>query len=168
MALTGYCPSCGGTGRDGEDRYCPSCGARIRVGREGTEIHVVGSNADEVAQVARQLTEDVSARREARGPRTPWASGAFYLVCVMVVIALLLVVGRVLAAWTLPVVIIGAVVIVATVGALQLRQDDRLSERGFLSLMQDTLRHLPRLAGRGNGQRQQAGEVDASLDATPD
>ncbi|MFB7668576.1 hypothetical protein ACFC1R_32425 [Kitasatospora sp. NPDC056138] len=91
-------------------------------------------------------TAGAGASRGGQSPRTPWASGSFYLACVTVVVGLLLVAGSVLPAWTLPVVIVGAVITVAAIGALQLRHDDRLSERGFLGLMGDTLRHLPKAA----------------------
>jgi len=61
----------------------------------------------------------------------------------------LLVAGRVLSVWALPVMIAGSVLLVAVVGALQMRQDERLSERGFLRLMGDVLRRLPRILAGG-------------------
>ncbi len=90
----------------------------------------------------------------------------FYLVCVVVVVGLLLVAGRVLPPWTLPVIIVGAVILVAVVGALQLRQDDRLSERSFLALMREALRYLPRAARHVNDSEPQPSGTDASRDPT--
>jgi|GEM_PF-3520563 len=142
--------------------FCTSCGAEITVGNEGTKIHVTGTNAEEVAQVARQLASDLSSHRQSRTLRTPWVSGTFYLVCVIAVIAVLLVAGRVLPAWALPIVVIGAVVIVTTVGAFQLRQDDRIGERNFVALMGATLRHLPQLAHRPTAP----GEPDDGTETT--
>jgi beta-lactamase regulating signal transducer with metallopeptidase domain len=53
-----------------------------------------------------------------------------------------LVTGKMLALWALPIVVVAAALVVVAaallvsiVGALQMRQDDRLSERGFLRLM---------------------------------
>ena len=63
---------------------------------------------------------------------------------------LLLVVGRVLAVWVLPVVAVAALLLITVVGALQMRQDNRLSERGLLELMADVLKRLPMLLPRGN------------------
>ena len=42
----------------------------------------------------------------------------------------------------------GAILMVSVVGALQMRQDERLSERGFLRLMADVYRRLPLLLTR--------------------
>lgn len=61
---------------------------------------------------------------------------------------LLLVVGSVLPLWALPIVVVGVALVVSIVGVLQLRQDDRLSEIGFVRLMGDTLKLLPLAFGR--------------------
>jgi hypothetical protein len=57
--------------------------------------------------------------------------------------AMLLVVGKVLSVWVLPVVIVGGLLLVTVVGAFQLRHDAKLSEKGFVSLMALTLKQLP-------------------------
>jgi hypothetical protein len=82
-----------------------------------------------VEAVARQLSDDAAARREAARLRSPWFSGLFYLAVVVVFVALLLVVGRVLPLCALPVIALVAALLVSIVGALQMRQDERLSER---------------------------------------
>lgn len=69
--------------------------------------------------------------------------GLFYLVVAVVIISLLLVVGRLAPWWAFPLVVLGAVLLVSLVGALQMRQDDHLTEVGFLKLMGDALRRLP-------------------------
>ena len=61
----------------------------------------------------------------------------------ILVITLLLVVASVLPFWALPLIIVGAVLLVAVVGALQLRHDDRLGDQAFVKLMGQTLRLLP-------------------------
>jgi 4-hydroxybenzoate polyprenyltransferase len=80
--------------------------------------------------------------------RSPWFSGLFYLTLVVVIIVLLLITGNVLALWALPIVVVAAALLVSIVGALQMRQDDRLSERGFVRLMGDVFRRLPLLLAR--------------------
>ena len=47
--------------------------------------------------------------------------------------------------YVLPIVIIGGLLAIAVVGALQLRQDERLSQRNFLKLMIETFKRLPLL-----------------------
>ncbi len=128
----------------------PGCRVVVRIDRGSpTEIDVSGDNASDVQAVTRQLAEDVAARREAaRLRRSPWFSGLFYLTAVVVIVSLLLVVGRIVSWWVFPLIIVCAVFLVVVVGALQMRQDDRLSERGFLRLMGDVLRRLPLLVSR--------------------
>jgi hypothetical protein len=79
----------------------------------------------------RQLAEDDGARREAVRLRSPWFSGLFYLMVAVVIVSLLLVFGRLAPWWAFPLVVLGAILLVSVVGALQMRQDDRLSELGF-------------------------------------
>jgi TRAP-type uncharacterized transport system fused permease subunit len=107
-------------------------------------------NAEEVASVARQLAADATERKQAAKLRSPWFSGLFYLTVVVVIVMLLLAVARILAAWVLPIVVLAAVFLVSIVGALQMRQDDQLSERGFLRLMADVFRRLPLLTPRSH------------------
>jgi len=66
----------------------------------------------------------------------------------VVIVALLLVVSRMAPWWAFPVVVVGAVLLLSVVGAFQMRQDDRLSERGFVRLMGDVLRRLPLVIAR--------------------
>gem|GEM_PF-2957605 len=47
--------------------------------------------------------------------------------------------------------IVGALLSVSVVGALQVRQDDRLNERGSLRLMADPLRRRPLVLTRRPG-----------------
>jgi Flp pilus assembly protein TadB len=72
-------------------------------------------------------------------------SGSFYLLALVAILALLLVAGAVLPVWALPVVVIGGLLGVAVIGALQLRQDERLSQKNFMELMVMTLARLPLL-----------------------
>lgn len=149
------CHACGGRGRlhlsDDGGRWvkCATCSSSFRTTRRGvTEIHVWGTNAGEVQAVIRQLAADDAARRKAARLRSPWFSGLFYLMVVVVIISLLLVVGRLAPWWAFPLVVLGAVLLVSVVGALQMRQDDRLTELGFLKLMGDVLRRLPLVVPR--------------------
>lgn len=108
-------------------------------------IRVTGTDYKEVLEVTRTLTSDAAVRQQAAKIRSPWLTGTFYLLALAVIIALLLAAGRLLPIWALPVVLVGAPLLLSVVGAFQLRQDDRLTERGFLKLMTDALRQLPLL-----------------------
>jgi hypothetical protein len=64
--------------------------------------------------------------------------------------AALLVIAQLLPFWTIPVIAVCSLLGVTVIGALQLRHDNRLSERGFLQLMMKTAGRLPGvLTGRG-------------------
>jgi hypothetical protein len=107
----------------------------------------------------------VAARIPSRAPsgpsiRNPWATGSFYLASAVVVGTLFLVVARSVNAIVLPIIIIGSLLAVALVGALQLRNDARLTERSFLELMGLAIRSLPLL-------RRGAREPHANSDSRP-
>jgi hypothetical protein len=114
----------------------------MRLRPDGSVESIRGTSGD-VIRVHRELSATAAKDREQR--RTPWASGSFYLVALVVAIFALLAVGRALPLWALPIVAAAAVLIVATIGALQLRHDERLSERNFLKLMLTVLARLPSL-----------------------
>lgn len=138
------CHMCGGhsvTGGSGTLGTCMQCGATVRLGN--VDIRVEGANADEVSRVTRELVEDASTREQAQSVKSPWVTGTFYLVALAMVVGLLLIAGSVLPVWTLPVIIVGAVLLMAVVGALQLRHDDRLGDESFVKLMGEALRRLP-------------------------
>lgn len=160
------CHACGGRGvlplSDDGGRWakCATCSSSFRTTRRGvTEIHVWGVNADEVRAVTRDLAAHDAARREAARMRSPWLSGLFYLMVAVLIISLLLVVGHLAPWWAFPLVVLGAVLLVSLVGALQMRQDDHLTEVGFLKLMGDVLRRLPLVVPRTAG----AASADSNL-----
>jgi hypothetical protein len=139
------CPDCGGrgvyAGTDGRTIRCATCSAISRL-PGGTTIEVQGENASEVEEVSRKLTQDAHERYAARRVG-PWVSGSFYLLALLLVLAMLAIIANVVALWVLPAVIIGGLIGPSVVGALQLRHDEGLSEQGFLKLMGLTLRQLP-------------------------
>ena len=159
------CPSCGGTGLTGEPgsgARCARCGASIRTGK--TVIEVQGTDADEVQRVASTLAAEEASRRTAleelearnRAAKTlagPWNSGLFYLLAAVVLVGIVLAVGTLVPLWAIPVVLICAIVLLAVVGALQLRQDERLSEKGFLALMRLALSQAKAIARSGSPQK---------------
>ena len=144
--LTITCRSCGGAGhvrKGSKTARCSSCAAILTVAGHSVTVH--GIDAAEVEKVSRALLADVHASR----PRpSPWLSGCFYLLSAMVVVAILLVAARLLPVLVLPCVFIGSVILLEVIGAFQLRHDDRLNEKSFLSLMALSFRALPWIRGR--------------------
>jgi hypothetical protein len=67
-------------------------------------------------------------------------------VAALAVVLVFAAIARVVSVWVLPPVIIGGILTVAVVGALQLRNDSALSERNFLALMIEALKRLPLLS----------------------
>ena len=95
--------------------------------------------------------DEQEARSAATRGNNPWGSGSFYLVAAVVVIVVLLVVAKLLSIWALPLVIIGAILVISIVGALQLRNDDRLKDESFVKLMGLSFRYLPLLSASREG-----------------
>jgi hypothetical protein len=147
------CAVCGGIEFETDGKSwvsCPNCCAVISIDRYATTITVSGENADEVSAVSRQISKQLLVHREGQHLRSPWISGLFYLLTLVVIVVLLLALGRMLPIWALPTAIFGAGLLLSVTAALQMRQDDRLSERGFLNLMVDVFRRLPSLLKRSS------------------
>jgi small GTP-binding protein len=87
----------------------------------------------------------------------PWQSGSFYLVSFVVIIAAILIAIIVLnkygVSWTtaavIPLVVIGGLLSLGIVGANQLRNDERLSDESYVTLMIESYKRLPLLRGKG-------------------
>ncbi len=79
--------------------------------------------------------------------RSAWANGSFYLFVFVVVVAGMGYLAQNVPFVALPVIVVAGVIFVPLIGALQLRQDDRLSEKSFLELMGIVIGQLP-LIGR--------------------
>ena len=73
-------------------------------------------------------------------------------------LVLLIVAFRTVGIIGLPLVIIGTLLLVSVIGALQLRQDEALSQENFLSLMFMVYRQIPFLIRRGKNV--DAGETE--------
>ncbi len=119
-------------------------------------LEVSGKNADEVESVAKGLASSLG-KEPTLTARSPWISGSFYLAVLVTVVTLLLVAARLVSVWVLPLVVIGGLLAVSLIGALQMRQDRSLSEKSFLTLMEMTLKRLPllRKQTRASDQRPQ-------------
>lgn len=79
--------------------------------------------------------------------RSAWANGLFYLLAFVIVIAAVGLLARSVPWYVLPIVLVAGAIFVPLIGALQLRMDERLSQKSFLELMKLVVGQLP-LIGR--------------------
>jgi len=82
--------------------------------------------------------------------RSAWASGSFYLFAVVIVLGALGVLANTVPPLALPALLIAGVIFIPVIGALQLRQDEALSEKSFLELMKLSLQQLPLIGKRSS------------------
>jgi len=75
----------------------------------------------------------------------PWISGSFYLVIAIVFITLLSVISHSVSWAALPLIIIGGTLLIGIVGILQLKNDDKITDKTFASLIKETYKRLPLL-----------------------
>jgi hypothetical protein len=81
--------------------------------------------------------------------KSAWANGLFYLVSFVVVIAGFGVLAGNVPFYTLALIITAAVLFVPLIGALQLRQDERLSQKAFMDLVKMVIAQLPLIGKMG-------------------
>ena len=80
--------------------------------------------------------------------KSAWANGSFYLFCAVVIAAIIGFLGNQLSFPVLCLVIIAVGLLVPIIGALQLKQDDRLKDETFLSLMKIAITGSPFIGKR--------------------
>ena len=149
----------------GESSFVPEgLGEKVDVRRllDGVESHEdlekgwLSEPVDRaVGRIERELPPvDVLSQRTGKLKRTPsvplrgpWSSGSFYLFALVVITALISVVNDRVPLVILPFVIIGGLLGVVIIGALQLRHDEKLSEAGFLTLMKEALKRMLQIKG---------------------
>ena len=85
----------------------------------------------------------MSDKREETQVNSAWANGSFYLFAFVTVSVTVGVLANSVPLGVLPLVLVTAVVFVGLIGAFQLRNDDRVSEKGYLNLMKMTYGQLP-------------------------
>lgn len=124
----------------------------------GWKVAVEGTTASEVKDVTLALLSATKGQSDAvngGGPRSlPWLSGSFYLFALALLTILALVIAKSVDWKALPAVLIFGLLAVSVIGALQLRHDGILSEKGFLKLMAESFKRLPLLqGGRSNSSK---------------
>lgn len=79
--------------------------------------------------------------------KSSWANGLFYLFAFVVIVGMLGFFAGSLDLVTLALIIVAGIVAVPVLGALQLKQDKRLSDKSFLSLVKMVFAQLPLIGG---------------------
>lgn len=82
----------------------------------------------------------------------PWISGSFYLFAAVILMTLFAVISANLPWYSLVIVFLSGLLMIAIIGGLQLRNDESLSEENFLILMIETFSHMPLLRGSNSSK----------------
>ncbi|MET9853266.1 hypothetical protein ABZY57_10015 [Streptomyces sp. NPDC006450] len=122
---------------------CGVEGCRIRIDKRGRVRQISGAKVDDVLRAHREV-----AHQPERGHGGAWLSGSFYLVAFVATAAVTVGASLVAAPWTVPLVIVGSLLGVGTIGAFQLRHDDKLSEQRFVELIKMTFLNIPAVLRR--------------------
>jgi hypothetical protein len=77
------------------------------------------------------------------GRRSAWANGSFYLFAFAVVIAGLGLLARTVSLFAFALILIAGILFVPLIGALQLKQDEQLSNKAFVALVKIVIGQLP-------------------------
>ena len=132
------------------------------VGLQKTDKgNITMSNNQQVAETAviQQSNEGdnkmTQKKQNTKPIRSPWASGSFYLVAAVILLVVLGVLGNKVPLAALPIVLIAGCILVPVVGALQLKQDARLSDKSFVELMKITVGQLPLIGNFFNPAQKQ-------------
>jgi hypothetical protein len=118
----------------------------LAQGRQIREFNV--RPADSSTAPAPGITEVIPAKQQKdnRTPtNNPWISGSFYLFAFVVIMAVLATMAKILSAWILPLLILGGLLLVTIIGAFQLRNDSKIEEKNFLTLMKLAFQKMPLL-----------------------
>lgn len=119
---------------------------RLRFGGSlDKKATVITTVLDELREEATRQDEQPVSHGAAIQSRNPWISGSFYLVSIIVLLACISTVAYSLPLIALPIILLGGVLLVITVGVLQLRSDQNLREETFASLIIEVLKRLPLL-----------------------
>ncbi len=76
-------------------------------------------------------------------PSSPWSSGSFYLVTIVALILTVRIAFGQLSPWWLPITLVFGLLACTVIGAFQLKNDQRVSEGGFLNVMGLAFKSLP-------------------------
>jgi hypothetical protein len=112
-------------------------------GVESVVVHQTSGGESNLHLEERRYDKMAKPSRDTVGTRSAWANGSFYLFAFVVVIVAVGMLAKTVPAYVLPIVLIAGVLFVPLIGALQLRNDERLAQKPFLELMKLVVGQLP-------------------------
>ncbi len=127
--------------------------------RRGGDLYFQGPVEKVVVQQAGRVDNIMEEKRKSKDEvviRSAWANGLFYLFTFLVVMSVFGVLAKTVPFYALPIILVAGILFVPLLGALQLRQDDRLSQKSFVQLIKMVLEQLPligKLAKRNKGDK---------------
>jgi hypothetical protein len=112
-------------------------GAEIKVQSAGRDVNF--TQDESVAKITMATNKNKLA--------SSWANGSFYLFAFLMVMTALGVLAKSVSPYALPLIVVAGAIFVPVIGALQLKNDEKLPDKSFLELMKMALGQLP-LIGR--------------------
>lgn len=80
--------------------------------------------------------------RNMKKKNNPWQSGSFYMIAFVLIFVVVCISIRYLSLYMFPLAVIATILAISVIGALQLRNDDKLSDKSFIDLMKLALKQL--------------------------
>jgi hypothetical protein len=105
-------------------------------------------NLLDTANISERLNDYIGKTNPNMTKNNPWISGLFYLAVVIIVITGLSVLSNSVHWTLLPIIIIGGILLIGLVGTLQLKNDDKITDKSFVSLITETFNRLPLIGQR--------------------
>jgi hypothetical protein len=105
-------------------------------------------NLLDVSNMAERLKDFIGKTNPNVVKNNPWISGSFYLTLIVVIIAGLAVISQLVNWKILPIIIIGGLLLIVVVGLFQLRNDGRITDKSFVSLLKEVFKLLPLVGQR--------------------
>lgn len=102
-------------------------------------------NLLDISNIAIRLKDFIGKQGTQMKKNNPWISGSFYLFVCIVVITGIAVLSKLVHWSLLPIILIGGILLIVLIGVLQLRNDDRISDKSFVSLIRETFNRMPLL-----------------------
>jgi len=96
----------------------------------------------------RQVQGGNESMPNATRPSSPWASGSFYLVALVVIFLSVVLAFKMVPPWAIPLVIIAVVLLLTIIGAFVLKSMPGFTNESFLKLMAMVYRQVPLILGR--------------------
>jgi hypothetical protein len=100
-------------------------------------------NLLDMSNIAARLNDFIGKVNPNIKKNNPWFSGSFYIVMAIIIFTGLAVLSNYVHWVLFPIIIIGGILIIFSVGTLQLKNDDRITDKSFRTLVIEICKRLP-------------------------